>query len=130
MPTFQNPAVSDATVALKNEQRKLTALKRRLLEGDFIPIKVMEEFCLFLAADFRGELLSLPGLVRREVHNMDFKNANAWAVEDAVERAVDKWMLAYSSRELPALPKNLRTSTYTTRPGPKPRAKKVAPASA
>jgi hypothetical protein len=129
MPTFQNPAVSDATVALKNEQRRLTALRRKLLEGDFISIKIFREFVDFLTADFRGELLSLPGIVRREVKDADFKNA--WAVEDAIEKAVDKWMRAYSTRELPPLPKNLRTSTYSTRPGPKPKTKrKVAPASA
>jgi len=130
MPTFQNPAVSDATVALKNEKRKLTALKRKLLEGDYVSMKIFREFVDFIAMDFRGELLSLPGLVRREVHNMDFKNA--WAVEDAIERAVDAWMTYYSTKELPPLPKNLRTSTYSSRPGPRPGAKrkKVAPASA
>jgi hypothetical protein len=127
MPTFQNPDVSAATVSLKTEQRKLTALRRRLLEGDFISIKIFREFVDFITADFRGELLSLPGLVRREVKDVDFKNA--WAVEDAIEKAVDKWMLSYSTRELPPLPKSLRTSTYTTRPGPKPKTKKkVAPA--
>jgi hypothetical protein len=128
MPTFQNPDVSVATIALKNEQRRLTALRRKLLEGDFISIKIFREFVDFITADFRGELLSLPGIVRRAVHDVDFKNA--WAVEDAVERAIDKWMLAYSTRTLPPLPKNLRTSTYSTRPGPRPRKKKVAPASA
>jgi hypothetical protein len=34
MPTFQNPAVSDAIVALKNEQRPLTALRRGRFRGN------------------------------------------------------------------------------------------------
>jgi hypothetical protein len=82
MPTFQDPAITKASIRLKNQQSRLTELKRKLLEGDYVSMKIFHEFIDFLVADFRGELLSLPGLVRREVHNMDFKNA--WAVEDAI----------------------------------------------
>jgi hypothetical protein len=100
----------------------LTHLRRRHLEGDFISKTVFESFVLGLAADLRNELLALPALIRRAVQESPIKSG--WALEDAVEKAVDGWMLAYSTRPIPELPKPVRTSHYTTRPGPKPGSKR------
>jgi hypothetical protein len=126
MPTFQDPKITAASVALKRSQTRLTDLRRQHLQGDYLELSDVKTFVHGLALEFRGELLSLPALVRRAVQEAEIKSG--WDVEDAVERAVDDWMRAYSSKPIPEPPKPLRSrGAYSTKPGPKkgsPRARK------
>jgi hypothetical protein len=123
MPITTDPNIVKATVALKRSQTLLTTLRRRHLEGDYISKTVFESFVLALAADLRRELLTLPSLVRRAVSETVIRDK--WQLEDAIERAVDGWMLAYSKRPLPDLPKPVRSkSAYTSKPGPRPGTRK------
>jgi hypothetical protein len=124
MPTFQREEVAQATVKLKSAQTRLTHLRRRHLEGDFISKTVFESFVLALAHHLRTELLALPAMIRRAVQETDIKDR--WALEDLIEKTVDSWMLAYSTRPIPSLPKPERSKgAYTSKPGPKPRKPKI-----
>jgi hypothetical protein len=124
MPTFQDPKVTAATCRLKGAQTRLTRLRTRHLEGDFVSKEVFESFVLALANDFRRELLSLPGLIRSGVDLA--RITSPWELEDACEAVVDKWMLDFSQRPLPLFPVPVRSKgAYCMKPGPKPKQKKI-----
>lgn len=121
MPSTIDPKVRAATVALKRSQTRLTTLRRRHLEGDFIAKDKVEAFVLELAADFRQKILNLPLLIREGLPP-NFQSLNRMDLEDCVEAICDRWLREFS--KVPDLPKPERPGGgYTSRPGPKPRAK-------
>jgi hypothetical protein len=124
MPTFQREEVANAKVKLKAAQTRLTRLRTRHLQGDYIAKSTVENFVLGLAHIFRAEILNLPGLIRRSVNLDEIKNQ--WQLEDCVERAVDQWLLDFSRRPIPETPKPPRSKgAYTSKPGPKPGSKLI-----
>jgi len=115
-----DPSVIKATVRLKREQSRLTALRRRHLEGAYIPRAVVQEFVIALANDFRGKVLALPGRLRRII-----PGPPNFELEDEFDKIVDAFLREIAEASL-TVPEPVRTSTYSTRPGPRPRSRNGA----
>jgi hypothetical protein len=124
MPSTINPQVAAATIALKRSQTRLTHLKRKHLEGDYIAKDKVEAFVVQLATDFRQSVLELPLLIRQGLP-VDFQKMNRLEVEDTVEAICDNWLLKFSTQEL-ELPKPERPKgAYCTKPGPRSKREKL-----
>ena len=118
MPTFQDPKVTAATVKLKAAQTRLTRLRTKHLQGEYIERQEVKDFVLGLVQELRGELLNLPAKIRRAIKEAGEIKSGA-ALEDCIERAVHDWMRAYSQKPLPETPKPVRSrGAYTSKPGP------------
>src|ERR1700730_15743449 len=116
MPTFQDPKVAAATVALKRLQTKLTNLRRKHLEGDYLSRAVVQDFVIALASDFRQKVLELPPRLRRIIPGKpDFK------LEDEFEKIVDTFLREIAETPLTVPAPERSKGAYTTKPGPRPK---------
>jgi hypothetical protein len=120
MPSQVDPSVVKATVALKRSQTKLTNLRRRHLEGDYLPRAVVQEFVIALATDFRAKVLTLPGRLRRII-----LGPPNFELEDEFDKIVDAFLREIAATPL-AVPEPIR-SAYSTKPGPRKRVNGVPP---
>lgn len=120
MPRAPNsPSVEAATIALKMSQKQLTDLRRQHLEAEYIPASEVRGIVVGLAEELKAIMCAFPPKLRRKSPKLvtveteraifDFYSQH---VCEAAEAAIAK---------LSIKPSRARTSTYTTKPGPKPR---------
>lgn len=115
MPSQIDPSVIKATVRLKNQQSRLTALRRKHLEGDYLPKAEVQAFVVKLALGFRAKVLQLPARLRAALPGKpDF------ATEDRLDQVVESFLRELAETSL-TVPEPERTSTYSTKPGPRPK---------
>ena len=114
-----SPSVEAATIALKMSQKQLTDLRRKHLEAEYIPASEVRGIVVGLAEELKAIMKRLPAEIAPQIPQtrhcrdrtaiFDFYSQH---VCEAAEAAIAK---------LSIKPSRARTSTYTTKPGPKPR---------
>ncbi|MEJ0093109.1 MAG: hypothetical protein WDN46_06680 [Methylocella sp.] len=132
MPTTLDPSVIKATVQLKRAQSRLTDLRRKHLEDNFIRAEDVQALITRLSASARAVLMELPGVARRnmpdlidakiedQLFDIFEKHAN-----DSIDAVVSKLTELQPVKVTPKGP-------YTSKPGPrlsskrKPSSNKVA----
>jgi hypothetical protein len=87
MPSQTDPQVVRATVALKRSQTRLTTLRRKHLEGDYLPKVLVQEFVIALASDFRSKVLQLPAQLRPVLPSKP-----NFETEDRLDQVVDRFL--------------------------------------
>lgn len=120
MPSSIDPKVAAATVALKRSQTRLTTLRRKHLEGDYLERELVESFIVSLATDFRQKVLDLPNKIRLGLPDR-LAPRDMLDIEDAIEKVCDAWLLEFSRPDMPQ-PNRIKGG-YTSKPGPKKRGK-------
>jgi hypothetical protein len=66
MPVYHDPEIKAATVRLKNEQTKLTALRRDIMAGNYVKIDDAKDAVTKLGSEIKVILQSFPRALRRK----------------------------------------------------------------
>jgi hypothetical protein len=116
MPIYHDPAVTAATVALKHEQTKLTALRREHLAGDYVKIDDAKDAVTKLGSEIKVILQNFPRALRRKFPDIIDLNTEDEIFDffsAYVESNVNElfWKMTLTPSKPPV-------RVYTSKPGP------------
>jgi phage terminase Nu1 subunit (DNA packaging protein) len=121
MPSYMDPAVAEATKALKESQKRLTDLRRQHLETAFVSAAEVTELVAQIAGQVSAVLLDAPAALRRALPDLlpieaedrvynAFRDHVSAKITAAIEKLKATVAGAPVSKNVP----------YTVKPGPRP----------